>query len=131
MKFPATIRPRPTRGYTLIELLVVIAIIAILAALLLPALSTAKARAKATGCLSNMRQLALGWRMYADDYNGTLTPNLPQPSNTTSWVTWSRANPGTNQAAGIRQGRLFPYVLNPAVYECPADAFSTNGSPLL
>ncbi len=61
-------------GFTLIELLVVIAIIAILAALLLPALSAAKARAKAVQCMNNMRQILLASGMYADDYNGGLPP---------------------------------------------------------
>src|SRR5262245_20832853 len=101
MNSHATNCTRSTRGFTLIELLVVIAIIAILAALLLPVLNAGKAKAKATGCLSNMHQLALAWRMYADDNNGTLVPNQPQPGNGSSWVTWSA---GTNQtqAAGIR-----------------------------
>ena len=127
---PPAIHARTTRGFTLIELLVVIAIIAILAALLLPALSTAKAKAKAVGCTNNMRQLSLAWRMYADDNNGTLVPNLPQPGNGTSWVTWSNGT-NQNQATGISQGRLFPYVLNTTVYGCPGDPPQTNGTARL
>jgi prepilin-type N-terminal cleavage/methylation domain-containing protein len=128
-KFPAS-SGRRVRGFTLIELLVVIAIIAIIAALLLPALSAAKARAKGAGCISNLRQLALGWRMYADDNNATLVVNLPQPANETAWVAGGFTTPMqmTNQAI-IRQGLLFPYVVNPAVYHCPADMTQTGGVP--
>jgi prepilin-type N-terminal cleavage/methylation domain-containing protein len=68
--------PKTSQAFTLIELLVVIAIIAILAALLLPALAKAKAKAKQTGCLNNMKQISLAMRMYMDDYNGFVTPVL-------------------------------------------------------
>ena len=117
-------------AFTLIELLVVIAIIAILAALLLPALTAAKGKAKSTGCISNLRQLSLGWKMYADDNSSTLAVNVPQPPVKPAWVIGEfGTNTVTTNLANIQNGQIYSYVQNAKVYHCQADETQVRGVP--
>jgi prepilin-type N-terminal cleavage/methylation domain-containing protein/prepilin-type processing-associated H-X9-DG protein len=110
------------KGFTLIELLVVIAIIAILAAILFPVFARAREKARQTSCLSNMKQLGLGFMMYAQDYDETL-PGIS--FNATG------ANPGAvwpNTASGgwpaLFQGPMQSYLKNAQVLQCPSDSGS-------
>lgn len=117
-------KPQLRTGFTLIELLVVIAIIAILAAMLLPALSKAKDHALTTSCLSNQKQLAVCWMMYANDNGGKLVPNaaLGAAAYVNSWVLGDMSKPteATNETY-LRDGKLFPYNSSLKIYHCPAD----------
>ena len=109
------------RGFTLIELLVVIAVIAILAALLLPALSRAKSKALQISCLTNLKQLQLCWQMYADDCNNVLALN-PKNSTTNAWIQGDMSNAAdVINAVLLQYGQLFPYNKNTGIYRCPAD----------
>ncbi|MEJ0090894.1 MAG: prepilin-type N-terminal cleavage/methylation domain-containing protein [Limisphaerales bacterium] len=130
-------------GFTLIELLVVIAIIAILAAMLLPALTKAKQKAQSIACMNNNKQVNLGWRMYADDNNDLLAPNdypyttryanNANQSNMKNWVVGTMADGADAGDQPYTSGKvselldpnsvLSPYLPNRALYHCPADNY--------
>ncbi|MHC4206066.1 MAG: type II secretion system protein [Planctomycetota bacterium] len=134
---------KKSQAFTLIELLVVIAIIAILMAILMPALNRVKEQGKRAACLGNMKQLALCWIIYADDYDGKIvngeadrtnhdgqcgTPSRNDPMHPgEKWWTgddigdfWAGINLTQDlQKRAIRAGALFPYCKNEDLYRCP------------
>jgi len=105
-------------GFTLIELLVVVAIIALLMAILIPALQTAREHGKRAVCLSNLRQLTLAWIIYADENDGKIcTAWVGRPD---SWVNVADRNASeAQQIEAMETGVLFPYVKNLKLYKCP------------
>jgi prepilin-type N-terminal cleavage/methylation domain-containing protein/prepilin-type processing-associated H-X9-DG protein len=124
---------RATRGFNLIELLVVIAIIAVLASLLLPALSRAKAEARRIQCVNNLKQLATTWFLYANDHAERLPLNgYGNAESAKAFKMWVLGNshwdPGALEAftnklflTDPRYAAFAPYLGNPAIYKCPAD----------
>jgi len=137
------------RAFTLIELLVVIAIIAILAAMLLPVLSSAKAKAQRIACMNNIKQLGTAWTMYNGDSNGRIPSCNPFDPNTgvINLNAWVRGVATTVNLLGfgvvdsgvldctnknsISRGTLFPYSQSYGIYRCPSEQRSVGGVPVL
>jgi len=110
----------PTPGFTLIELLVVIAIIAILAAMLLPALARAKERAYTIQCTGNLHQISIGMILFADDNNGL----YPESGGT---IPWDPVNPNAGTNSWMQQ--IITYEQNTNVYHCPANGLFPMAPP--
>ncbi|MEK7686529.1 MAG: type II secretion system protein [Verrucomicrobiota bacterium] len=118
-------------GFTLNELIVVVAVIALLALVRLPALGYHKATGRGFGCLNNLRQLTLGWLMYAEDNQGRVVPNLDGQSILTGTNAWVRGsmdyysnNPDNTNTLNLVDARytpLGPYTKRPELYRCPED----------
>jgi len=125
-----------TSGFTLIELLVVIAIIAILAAMLLPALAKSKLRSQTIACGNNLKQLQTAWALYADDHNDLMCPNasLGTGPDPLAWTgapgSWVIGNPQLDASpTNLQGGVLYVYTKALGVYKCPADSSMTVRVP--
>jgi prepilin-type N-terminal cleavage/methylation domain-containing protein/prepilin-type processing-associated H-X9-DG protein len=111
-----------SQGFTLIELLVVIAIIAILAAMLLPALSKAKLKAQGISCLSNTRQIAIGWVAYSTDLGDKLPQNKGLVGGAVDWLP-AQYNQDDSILMDANQSSIAPYLRSARVFKCPADNY--------
>ncbi len=124
------------KGFTLIELLVVIAIIAVLLAILMPALSRVKEQGKRATCLSNLKQLTLAWIMYADENDDKLvngdTGEYSIHANETPWVLkdWQSGMTVKQKTDAILGGALWPYTKSLKLYKCPTVGKIVRGGNL-
>src|SRR5690242_4616236 len=127
---------RPPRAFTLIVRLVVIAIIAILAAMLLPALSRSKAKAEAITCSANIKQLSLAWSLYADDFNDWLVNNHGVPETLARRQTWANnvqdwlASDDNTNLTFLTDAKLGPFAnRSTGIYKCPSDRLPAPNGP--
>jgi prepilin-type N-terminal cleavage/methylation domain-containing protein len=131
----------PRAAFTLIELLVVVAVIAILAAILLPALTASKEKAQQTYCINNQKQMGLAFFMYMDDHGGNVLPMdngavtefgggyYPCPTLDENWNSFqgvSQAAALSNIVSALEAGPLWPYAKNYHLYHCPGDLRDTR-----
>ncbi|MBI4327349.1 MAG: prepilin-type N-terminal cleavage/methylation domain-containing protein [Chloroflexi bacterium] len=122
----------PTPAFTLLELLVVIAIIAILASMLLPALSKAKGKAQSISCVNHLRQLQLCWNLYVHDHNDVMPPSSTVSVGPDEWMSvepsWAVGNAMRDTTTtNLQRGVLFPYNQSAGIYRCPADKSTVVG----
>jgi len=112
------------KAFTLIELLVVIAVIAVLMAILMPALNRAREQGKRAACMNNLRQLSLAWNVYADENDGKIvnanTSTGTHNRDGTCWVYWAGRNATEETRRDeIRRGLLYPYCPDAKLFKCP------------
>ncbi|MEN6577822.1 MAG: prepilin-type N-terminal cleavage/methylation domain-containing protein [Phycisphaerales bacterium] len=110
-------------AFTLIELLVVIAIIAILMAILMPALNRAREQGKRANCLGNLKQMTLAWNLYADDYDGKIMSGSTSLGTSNRdgvcWVYYTENADQETAYENLRRGLIFTYAPNVKLYKCP------------